>query len=136
MAITGAETASVFAEQAEGSQFRYGSAYLDYLAENNANRVHTDTWNPPPPGALGLLRSRRVSRQPGTSQCLSATGKRSVPTAIPRPRPTRSSSIAVTAITNPALPRLGISLRKLITCPGAPAGQPGAPGLPSCCYFM
>ena len=39
-----------FAEQAEGSQFKFGSAYLDYLAEKNAGRVHTD--NSPPPGAL------------------------------------------------------------------------------------
>jgi hypothetical protein len=40
----------VFAEQAEGSQFRYGSAYLDYRAEASAGRIHTDTT--PPPGAL------------------------------------------------------------------------------------
>jgi hypothetical protein len=39
-----------FAEQAEGFQFRYGSAYLDYQAEANAGRIHTDT--NPPVGAL------------------------------------------------------------------------------------
>lgn len=39
-----------FAEQAEGFQFTYGSAYLDYQAEANAGRIHTDT--NPPVGAL------------------------------------------------------------------------------------
>lgn len=39
-----------FAEQAEGFQFSFGSAYLDYLAEANAGRIHTDT--NPPSGAL------------------------------------------------------------------------------------
>ena len=39
----------MFAEQAESSPF-YGSAYLDYQAEANARRIHTDT--NPPPGAL------------------------------------------------------------------------------------
>lgn len=39
-----------FAEQAEGFQFRYGSALADYQAELNAGRIHTDT--NPPVGAL------------------------------------------------------------------------------------
>jgi len=39
-----------FAEQAEGFQFRFGSAILDYQAEANAGRIHTDT--NPPAGAL------------------------------------------------------------------------------------
>ncbi len=41
----------VFAEQAESSQRHFGSAYLDYLAEANAGRVHPNDANPPP-GAL------------------------------------------------------------------------------------
>ena len=43
----------VFAEQAEGSQFHYASAYLDYLAEANAGRVHPHDTSPPP-GALAF----------------------------------------------------------------------------------
>ena len=39
-----------FAEQAEGFQFSFGSAYLDYQAEANAGRIHTDA--NPPVGAL------------------------------------------------------------------------------------
>lgn len=42
-----------FAEQAEGFQFSFGSAYKDYLAENSANRIHPASWNQTPPvGAL------------------------------------------------------------------------------------
>jgi uncharacterized protein YraI len=39
-----------FVEQGEGFQFTFGSAHLDYQAEANAGRIHTDT--NPPPGAL------------------------------------------------------------------------------------
>ena len=39
-----------FAEQAEGLRFSFTSAYLDYLAEAHAGRIHTDT--NPPAGAL------------------------------------------------------------------------------------
>ena len=39
-----------FVEQAEGFQFTFGSAHLDYEAEANAGRIHTDA--NPPPGAL------------------------------------------------------------------------------------
>jgi len=90
----------VFAEQAEGSQFRYGSAYLDYLAENNARRVHTDT--NPPPGALvfygpGADGNGHVAVSIGNGQEIGTYGYLGQTYPI--------EQYAVTAITNP--PYLG-----------------------------
>lgn len=77
----------VFAEQAEGSQFRFGSAYLDYQDEKAPDASIQTPTHP-----LGRWSSTVPARTAtDMSLYLSATGKRSVPTAMSA-RPTRSSS--------------------------------------------